>query len=42
MGEQAGGLEGGIPSGVQRQSLGGGLEVKSPETGDKCACRLRK
>jgi len=25
---------------VQRQSLGGALEAKSPETGDKCACRL--
>jgi len=31
-----------LPNGVQRQSLGGGLEAKSPETGDKCACRLQK
>jgi len=31
-----------LPSGIQRQILGGGLEAKSLETGDKCACRLRK
>jgi len=31
-----------LPSGIQQQSLGGSLEVKSPETGDKCACKLRK
>jgi len=31
-----------LRSRVQGQSLGGGLEAKSAETGDKCACRLRK
>jgi len=31
-----------LPSWVKRQSLGGGLEAKSSETGDKCACWLQK
>jgi len=38
MGGQAGSLEDGIPQRDPAESLGGGLEAKSPETKDKCAC----